>query len=238
MKFAFQFFIVISISLQAFAVKSFEDSKKQKKSLPSLDLISEATQKQLNSEASVQIDKKTSEMSFSVSFGQLNPHQLEIEVRDTVKSYHFSNPIYQVVADFSAFPLYAKGKWGGTISLGYASTQELEGDATRLHMMPIQMALGYKMELSQNQKISPFILLGHGEMIYFQRGADQFNTSERSGYQFASLGLNLNLNEIGWVSNSRNQMDIFLKADRILTAESVQRDFRGTNYSLGLSINL
>jgi hypothetical protein len=215
----------------------FADAKK-KKVLPSLDLISESSQKQIITEASVQKDQKTSDMSFSVGFGQLNPKALTIETKDSFKKYGFNEAINQVVAEFSAFPYHAKGKWGGAVSMGYGSTQDFEGEATRLHLIPIQFSAGYKLETGMNQKVSPQVLIGHGEMIYFQRGADQFNTSESSGYEFASLGVNLNLNAIGWISNSRNQMDLSFRADQVLTVESSKRDFRGTNFNLGLSINL
>lgn len=206
-----------------------------------INLLQETKALNLQSEESVQVAPARSTLLVTLLGGLSQPHHLVAESHGNTVDYSFGQPLPLVTAQFGHYPTFATGKagrlgWSASLGYGYGGYNTTYVK-TALHVVPAHLSLTYRGDWTSNQKIIPYVMAGPAAWTYFQRGLDQYNTSQSFLLGSGAAGLALDLNRMGLVK-SRNTAEIVLQYQRNVGSVSDKVDLNGNTYELGTTLVL
>jgi hypothetical protein len=208
----------------------FREVSKGKK----MDLLQEGNTLSLNQESTVQTVNPPSDMFLTFLAGGLQPTSLMMQSSGRTVSYNFDHLMPTASIQFSHMPWRKNGQWGWAASLGYSFSQYQDTNQTALH---VSLDFAYRMELKGTQKVIPYFMVGPQFWTVFQRGIDQYNTSQNALFGVATAGLAFNLNRMHWI-HSRNDTELVLQYQRTIGPQNNGADFNGDTIQIGGTLAL
>jgi hypothetical protein len=176
-----------------------------------IDLAKDSSTLRLNQEEAVQKEVNNSPFTFMVLAGTIKLEDTSMVGRLNSVNYQFKNPYPYLSAQFQYLPWNILGHTGFAAGLGYSySEHKTEVSTTALHLIPIQLELVKRFDLTSSQSFIPFFALGYEGLSYFQRGTESYNNSKINYHNSIKAGLAINLNRLHWVQ-SRNDAEIIFQ---------------------------
>jgi outer membrane protein with beta-barrel domain len=212
--------------------EQFKPVKKGKQ----MDLITEGSTLRLSQEGSVQEYIPPSNMFIAVLGGGFQPTALSVEAHGNTINYDFNHLLPLASIQFTHLPWHKNGQWGWSGSLGYSYSQYQDATTTALHILPLELNAVYRMELSDTQKVVPYLMVGPQAWTFFQRGIDQDTTSQTSLSGSATAGVAFSLNRFH-ITTGRNDTEIVLQYQRTF-GSSTSSNFDGNTIQLGGTLAL
>jgi len=206
---------------------------------PEKDLIHESQTLKLTDEQSIQTDGHASSLKFGFMAGAVQTNAFSVTSQGHQTDYQAMPASPFLTALVSATPGATRiGKWGGMASISYGYLEQHDQvPATSLHIVPLELALLYRGEWKEGQKLIPYAAIGADDLIYFQRGLEQYNTSDQVLATSWTAGLSFNLNQIfGWRSRVLNEAQIQYRS--ILPANNSDSGWKMDIVQIGSSFSL
>jgi hypothetical protein len=205
---------------------------------PPTDLVNETNTLKLDKEKAVQEANPPSRFFVSFLGGVTAATNLNATSYGHTVNYSFGQELPLANIQFTHYVFEKYGKWGWAASLGYSySTYDKNAAPTALHIIPVNASLIYRGEFSQKQKFMPYLMAGPSEWIYFQRGLDEYNTSQAFLIGTATAGVAVNLNRLGWL-RSRTDTEILFQYQRNISSNDPDANINGNTFEVGASIAL
>lgn len=233
------FFAIFLFSIQVLASSEVEIKKFDIPITAPANLMQESTLK-LDTELTIQEIAPRSDLTFGILGGTMRPQRVSIESHGRTVNYDFNkrDALPFLAAQFTYLPLMQKwGKLGITGSLGYTYGEYYQNTVTSLHVLPIELSAIYRMDLKYSQVVVPFISYGRQSIAFFQRGIDQYNTSENFDAWVGTAGLAFNLSRLK-IFNSRNEMEIIFQYKRSYATATAKVDINSQTYQVGGAFSL
>ena len=202
------------------------------------DLLKETNSLKLEKESTIQQVNPPSKSFITVLGGVTAGTNLNVSSYGHIVNYNFSQQLPLATFEYTHYFFEKGGKWGVNASAGYSySAYYNTSTPTALHVVPLEAAVVYRGEWSSTQKVMPYLMAGPGSWIYFQRGLDEYNTSQAITMATATAGLAVNLNRLGWL-NSRNDTEIIFQFQRNFSSNDPDNNINGNTIQIGGSLAL
>lgn len=204
--------------------------------IPTFDPIKESNALPIMKEKTVQSDEPESKHVLTASLGAVTAQSLTLASNGAITHYDLSRPTPVFGVGFGYFPARFMGYWGLDTSLGYSYRQQNNDlGPSVLHLFNFDTLLAYRFELSSRSWVKPYLGVGPGSVVAYQRGSvDELNTSESHFVGVAEAGLRFNMNRVlsmdsplGW--------ELTLQYKRWIEPNATNADFNGQLVTVGFS---
>jgi hypothetical protein len=209
------------------------------KTEPAKNLLNESQALVLTAEESVQTEDENSTMRFGFLAGGIQTNSFGVSSQGRPTHYPAAQAAPFITAAASAAPVSGKfGRLGGLFSVGYGYLEQHErAPATAIHLIPIEAALLFRGEWKDAQKVIPYVAFGADDLVYVQRGLEQYNTSGSVWAASLTAGMAFNLNQIfGWRSRVRNEFQAQYRS--ILPVNNSDSGWKMDAIQIGTSFSL
>lgn len=199
------------------------------------DPIKESNTIPVIKEDTVQKDESESKHVLTFAAGTIAAQSLQLASNGLVTKYDLSNPTPVFSAGFGYFPDRFMGYWGLDSSFSYSYREQSNEIAPSvLHLFAFDTLLSYRFEASSRSWVKPFIGVGPGVIVAYQRGIDELNTSESHFVGVGELGLGLNLNRLFSLTTPLS-WELRAQYKRWVEPDVTNANFNGQLITLGIS---